>query len=130
MFWDSSSSKRIPCIRWAFGQYWPKKFTASVAANTHRLQQLAAHHAHPIQQPQMTFGNLELMPSTRSFTFLMCRIWNDLPLEPKNVKSLSHFTTFLDSVDWKRSKVLHFLFSSLSNFFVYPKPQQAQLPSG
>ena len=94
--------------------------SSSVAANTRRLHQLTTVHPFPIQQVGVNIGNSEFAASCRGFAFIVCRIWNELNLQAHNIDSLTHFITFLDSVDWKHSKPMHFLFSKLSDFFCVP----------
>ena len=113
-----------------FERFNPSPPSSSVAGNTRGLQRLTADHPHPIHQRTLSFGNVELKPSARSFTFYVCRIWNALLLQPEDIDRLSHFTKFLDAVDWKNFREMHVLFSGVSDFFVNPETQRHLLPSG
>ena len=61
--------------------------------------------------------DVEIPPSTRGFSHLVCQIWNKLPLHAENLESLPKFVLFLDNYDFKSCAATHSLFSELSNFF-------------
>ena len=94
------------CCRPGKSQPTEKKIKHVMTHNTRRIQHLIAVHPYAIQPKLLTFGELTLDSSERGFSHLVCKLWNDFDVQAENMDTPEHFIKFLDSVQWRYSKVL------------------------
>ena len=111
---------RIPFANYFFETFVPVASATLVAGNTRTAHQ-RLQHPRPVQVVKRndvvahgstsSFAARTGGPAERTFSYIVQKIWNDLPFPESAYASLNTFQTALDHLDWKR---LPFVASTLS----------------